>query len=166
MWSYITGNASCFICETSATSADNLLDTWIPINLFKCLRAIVPLPYRWEAKRRGSIRSSLIGLETAGAGSGWSWDLEELVAMTAGTLPCFLCLFPPLANWINQQPIYQHRLTLNHLTSSQCGRSTYKGCDPLAMKNHNLATLDLEHWGFCQVAILKSYCKTIVIIMF
>lgn len=125
-------------------------------------------PYLIVGKPRGeealgvvSLVSRLLGLD-----QGWSWDLEELVAMTAGTLPCFLCLFPPLANWINQQPIYQHRLTLNHLTSSQCGSSTYKGCDPLAMKNHNLATLDLEHWGFCQVAILKSYCKTIVIIMF
>lgn len=157
VWTHIKGN--CFICETFPTSADNLLDTWIPINLFKCLRAIILIPYTLEPKRRRSTRSglmvvsSLLGLEQM-----WSWDLEELVVMTADTL-LLSCLFPLLVTWITWPPMCQHDVTVSHLTSSQCGSCTCRRCDPSAMKSCSLETLDLEHWGSCQAAIPKSQCN-------
>ena len=118
VWSHVKGNASCFICETFAASADNLLDTWIPINLFKCLRAIIPTPRTWEAKRRGSARRSLMVVSRLlGLAQTWSWDLDEPVAMTAGTL-LLSCLFPPLGSGIIQQPTCEYKVTVSSISST------------------------------------------------
>lgn len=63
-------------------------------HLFRCLRAIIPVPYNWEAQRRGSTRRSLIVvLRLLRLDQMGSWDLDELVAMTAATL-LLSCLFP------------------------------------------------------------------------
>lgn len=149
---------SCFICEAFPASADNLLDTWIPINLFKCLRAIVPTPYTLETKSRSAWSSLTVASSLPGLDQMWSWDLEELVVMTADTL-LLSCLFPPPWTWITWQPMCQHKATVSHLTSSECGSCTCRGCDPLAVKSCSLETLDLEHWGSCQAAILNSQCN-------
>lgn len=156
VWSHIKGDASCFICERFATSADNLLDIWIPTNLFKCLRAIISIPCNWEAQRRGNTRrslmevSGLLRLDQMG-----SWEPDELVAMTADTL-LLSCLFPTMGTWINWQPMCQHELIESHLTSPQCGSCTCRVCDPFAMKNCGLVPPDLKHWGSCQAVALRS----------
>lgn len=52
------------MCETFATTAENLLDTWMPINSFKDLTATIPL-----YPPLGSQEESPGDLKTAGAGS-------------------------------------------------------------------------------------------------
>lgn len=144
--------------DTFATSADNPLDGWIPFNLFKYFRAILPIHYttwRESTRRSFTVVWRLLGLDQM-----WSWDLDDLVAMAADTL-LLSCLLPPLRTWINRQPIREHELNASHLTSPQCSSCTCRVCDPFAKGDHILETLDLKHWSSCQAEILKSYHKTI-----
>lgn len=90
-----------------------------------------PYPYThpWEAKRSLMVVSRLLGLDQM-----WSWERDELVAMTEDTL-LFSCLFPTLGTWINWQPMCQGKLTVSHLTPPQCGSCTCRLHAPLSVKN-------------------------------
>lgn len=160
-WSCTEGN-TCFISETSATSADNLLDTWIPINLFKCFESHHTPTLSLGSQEERSARSSLtVVLRLLGLDQVQSWDLEELMAVTADTT-CFLASSHLWGMELISRLFTSSSSLVSLFISPWHGSCTCHVCDSCAMKDCSLVTLHPEHQGFCHAVILKSQCEIIM----
>jgi len=129
------------------------LDTYQPLQMFESNHT--PTLSLGSQEERSARNSLTVVLRLLGLDQVWSWDLEELLAVTADTT-CVLASSHLWGVGLISRPCTSGASLLSLFISPQHGTCTCKVCESRVMKDCSLVTLHCEHQGFYHAVILKS----------